>query len=361
MTETDPEQTQGSLVPEDEAIARIEPLLPDDRFLIEELIRLEEENPMADYGFIDRSPRPIGWDTDHANLPPSAYTKLLNAGLIQKFASTNSSKMYTNVVDAGTMQAVLDRADEVAEATTDATTDGSAAAEVVDRPGSFEELPDDLFDTVIGYDRAKRLFKRAITSEGQTHFALRGPPGVAKSAFLREIEALQGAAYRTANGMTRAGLTDFVINTKPTYLLLDELEKTKGGDADPANVLYNLMEEGIVQTTQSNRGSGAGDKTVQVPCDVYATVNDWQKLASPIQDRFVDLTFEPYDRETYVQVVVGVLQKFHDADSEYAERVALGVLDDLGERSVRTAEQVYDLSRSIDDVTTTIEDIATYR
>lgn len=361
MSEQSDSGGKSRVVSYDRAREMVFDLLPEYEEYIEELIRLDRENPAEDHGFLKYSPRPVGWTTDDAYLPPAAYTTLLNAGIITKFKETNSSKYYTSRVDADTMEELLEEYQEIEESEAAQGQAEPVSTDVVESYTRPEELPPDIFDTIIGYEEAKRIFERAITSEGQTHIALRGEAGVAKSAFLREIEELDAAHYRTANGMTRAGLTSFVMDTRPLFLLLDELEKTKGGDADPTNVLYNLMEEGIVQTTQSSKGAGEGAQEVEVPCDVYATVNDWRKLADPIQDRFIDLTFERYDREEYIEVVVGVLQKFHDADEGVALKIATEVLDTLGERSVRTAEQVYELARGPDDVRATVQDIQTYR
>lgn len=361
MSESSDSDSREGTMSVDRAREVVFDLLPEHEEYVEELIRLDRENPAGGHGFIKYSPRSVGWTTDHARLPPSAYTTLLNAGIITKFKETNSSKYYTSLVDGDTLDELLQEYREIEEVEATQSRTEPVTADVAENYTRPDELPPGLFDTIIGYEAAKRNFERAITSEGQTHIALRGEAGVAKSAFLREIEELDGGYYRTANGMTRAGLTSFVMDTRPLYLLLDELEKTKSGDNDPVNVLYNLMEEGIVQTTQSAKGSGEGAQEVEVPCDVYATVNDWSKLADPIQDRFIPLTFEQYDRAEYIEVVVGVLQKHQDADEDVAREVATEVLDTLGERSVRTAEQVYRLARGPDDVQATIRDIQTYR
>ena len=86
-------------------------------------------------------------------------------------------------------------------------------------------IPDDIFDIVIGHDPVKDLLMRGINTEEQVHFRLQGESSTAKSVFLTELERLPGAKYRSASGMTEAGLLDILIQQQPKYLLFDEIDK----------------------------------------------------------------------------------------------------------------------------------------
>jgi len=55
-----------------------------------------------------------------------------------------------------------------------------------------QELPEDLFDVIEGYDDIKKFIKMALTADKPVHVLLCGPPGTAKTLFLMELERLGG-------------------------------------------------------------------------------------------------------------------------------------------------------------------------
>ena len=49
-------------------------------------------------------------------------------------------------------------------------------------------LPDDIFEDIIGHDGIKELLTAALLAQGPVHVLLAGPPALAKSLFLWDIE-----------------------------------------------------------------------------------------------------------------------------------------------------------------------------
>ena len=52
------------------------------------------------------------------------------------------------------------------------------------------EMPDDLFDSIVGYPDVKTLVRYALEAEKPAHLLLSGPPASAKTMFLLELRRL---------------------------------------------------------------------------------------------------------------------------------------------------------------------------
>ena len=98
-----------------------------------------------------------------------------------------------------------------------------------------------IFDKIIGYEGIKRTFIRSLNSDESVHFLLVGPPGHAKTMFLKCIfEAFGGEAFFTVGGnASKSGLIDVLFDMRPKYLLIDEIEHLK---LEYQTTLLSLME-----------------------------------------------------------------------------------------------------------------------
>jgi len=84
-----------------------------------------------------------------------------------------------------------------------------------------------MFDKIVGYDGIKNTFVRSLTSKEPVHILLVGPPGQAKTLFLKcVLEAFgEKKAYFTVGGnASKSGLIDVLFHLHPKYLLIDEIE-----------------------------------------------------------------------------------------------------------------------------------------
>jgi hypothetical protein len=216
------------------------------------------------------------------------------------------------------------------------------------------EIPDDLFDNVIGHEPVKSLIMRCIESDEQIHFRLQGESSTAKSLFLTELERLPTSKYRSASGMTEVGLLDILMEQQPEFLLFDEIDKA---DNDCYTPLYELSEHGRVQKTISGN-----DVNIELDCNIIVTLNHPEKLPDELKKRMVKLEFEEYSDEDYLNVVTGVLMEKYELDEDVAEYIAEYQLNELGEKNVREPEQIAKLAdNSIEDVKKVIEHIGKYR
>ena len=87
-----------------------------------------------------------------------------------------------------------------------------------------------IFDNIIGYEGIKRTFIRSLNSEQPVHILLVGPPGQAKTLFLKCILETFGekkAFFIVGGNASKSGLIDVLFDMQPRYLLVDEIEHLK--------------------------------------------------------------------------------------------------------------------------------------
>ena len=84
-----------------------------------------------------------------------------------------------------------------------------------------------IFEKIFGYERIKRTFVRSLNSEEPVHILLVGPPGQAKTLFLKCILETFGekkAFFTLGGNASKSGLIDVLFEMQPKYLLVDEIE-----------------------------------------------------------------------------------------------------------------------------------------
>ena len=87
-----------------------------------------------------------------------------------------------------------------------------------------------IFDNILGYEGIKRTFVRSLNSKEPVHILLVGPPGQAKTLFLKCILDTFGekkAFFTVGSTASKSGLIDVLFDMQPKYLLVDEIEHLK--------------------------------------------------------------------------------------------------------------------------------------
>jgi len=98
-----------------------------------------------------------------------------------------------------------------------------------------------IFDEILGYEGIKRTFLRSLNSLVPVHILLVGPPGQAKTLFLKCIlEEFGEKAFFTVGGnASKSGLMDVLFEIRPKYLLVDEIEHLR---SQYQTILLSLTE-----------------------------------------------------------------------------------------------------------------------
>jgi len=287
-----------------------------------------------------------GWTFSDIRAKPGTLTQMVQAGLLDVEKRPSNDPNQYSLVNPDEVEQGLTLLEEGGEPHTDDVGDSDSNQDI--------EVPDDMFDKVIGHDPIKDLMMRGIQTEDQTHFRLQGESSTAKSLFLTEMERLPNSKYRSASGMTEAGLLDILMDQQPRYLLFDEIDKA---DKECYTPLYELTEHGRVQKTISGK-----EVNIELNCNLVVTLNHPEQLPEELRKRMVKLEFEEYDDKEYIEVVSGVLQDHYDLDDGVAMFIAKYHLEELGEKNVREPEQIAKLADNTkEDVKRVIEQIEEYR
>lgn len=299
---------------------------PDYIEIVENIIEYEEENKNPDNPWIRDKDYDSCWESSDVNEHPTRLYQLEVNGVLERVADTNSTTKYS-------LQS-RERAKKVID---DLSIDKEGNMEVMHDFPEEDELPDDLFDDVIGYDDVKWLIRRGLTTDDITNFLLVGPPGSAKTVFLMCIEKMGGAEFIPSNDATAAGFNQVMFEKTPQYILLDELD-----DMDPSDqkVLSQYTETGIVKETKHDK-----TREMKTNTKTFASANGTDSILDHIVDRFTTLHFEEYDRDEYIEVCEHILQRNEGKTKENARKIAEVLWEKEESGDVRQAIQVARLSR----------------
>jgi len=242
----------------------------------------------------------LGWSWSDARVPPATLNNLLLKGLVEEKYHSNSYR--------GLLLTELGR-EQVKELT--------EPTEVYIKPQDKTLLlPDDMFEDIIGHDGIKEILTAALLAERPVHVLLAGPPALAKSLFLWDIERACGeqVIWLVGSATSKAGLWDLVAEREPWILLIDELDKMSAADTA---ALLSLMEGGRLVRVKKGR-----TLDVTIPIKVVAATNQVVKLSQELKSRFAIRTLKPYDAAQYRKVVKGMLVHREDVDPKLAEEIA---------------------------------------
>jgi len=313
---------------------------PDYIDVLEKAIEIQKDGGVG-------SPFKQGWDYSDVGCSPQTLTQMVQTDFIELNARRSSRPNAYKLSDLEHVENALD----VFQDEQNPSDDEDISEDESEDSG---QIPNDLFDKIIGHEPVKELLHRTINSDEQIHFRLQGESSTAKSVFLTELERLPGAKYRSASGMSEVGLLDILMHQQPEYLLFDEIDKAEKECYTP---LYELTEHGRVQKTISGR-----DIDIDLNCNLIVTLNHPEQLPEELRKRMVSLEFDEYTDDEYIKVVSGVLQDKYELSDEIASYIAEYHLNELGEKNVREPEQIAKLAGDTkEDVEEVIEHIETYR
>ena len=242
----------------------------------------------------------LGWSWSDVRVAPATLNNLLLKGFLKEKFHSNSYRGLL-LTELGREQANL-----LAEPT-----------ETYEKPQDKTlTLPDDIFEDIIGHNEVKELLTTVLLAEKPVHVLLAGPPALAKSLFLWDIERVCGeqAVWLVGSATSKAGLWDLVAERQPWILLIDELDKMNAADTA---ALLSLMEGGRLVRAKKGR-----TLDITIPIKVIAATNQVAKLSLELKSRFAMRKLKPYDAAQYLMVVKGVLVRHEDVNLELAEEIA---------------------------------------
>lgn len=257
----------------------------------------------------------LGWDWSDVRAAPQSLNRLVLEGLVRVAFKSRSSTNYL------------------------LTPEGRALAEShEDGPVQADEVPGDLFQTIVGYDDVKEALRMVALGGRQVNILLTGPPGTAKTILLMEMARLPGTYTATGSRVTSAGLTEALEEYRPRILLLDELEKM---DMKAMSVLLSVMESGLVTVTKHQ-----DHRSFQVSTSVVGACNNSSRLPPEFRSRFgFHLRFQPYIREEFYEVCTRYLSDREGVSLDVARHIAEVVWEKLS-HDVRVARSIARMLKS---------------
>jgi len=260
-----------------------------------DLLRLaveEEENHAEEDGW-------LGWSWSDVKAYPATINKLIIDGFVKK---TYDSASFTNykLVNLEDIKEGLKQFDAL-------TIQPILVEEEVN-------IPQDLFEVIVGYQKVKELFRDALNAERPCHILLLGPPASAKSMFLLELDRLPNSHFALGGQTSKVGIADEMFTYNPKYLIIDELDDMPVREQ---SVLKSLMESGVV-VRRKHRIRQRGKFTTWV----FGGSNSMKRLSPAITSRFLKVHFRPYTMQQFKEVVVSVLTTRENVTPELAEYIA---------------------------------------
>jgi hypothetical protein len=202
------------------------------------------------------------------------------------------------------------------------------------------EIPDDLFDFIIGQEDIKNLLWRSIKSEQPAHILLVGPPACSKSMFLGELARLPFSRLTNGGGTSKAGLTDYLLEFRPRYLIIDEIDKMP---LPEMSILLSLMEGGMVTRLKKKMR-----ETEKIVTTVFAAANRDKHIWPELKSRFFTVHLNEYTTADFIMIAENVLinrEKVEPTLAKYIANTLSGYT-----RDVREAIHFGRLSMNVKDV-----------
>ncbi len=277
--------------------------------LLAEISRFEESHDME-------KEFKNGWSWRHVRVWPATLSRLFKDGYLDNVFRSNSYTGY-RLSELG-REVIAGLSDDKDQVDSDSN--------------SPLEIGENIFNDIIGHKDVKELLTACLLADKPVHVLLAGPPALAKSLFLWDIERVAGeqAIWLVGSATSKAGLWDVVADRKPQILLIDELDKMNAADTA---ALLSMMEGGRLVRAKRGRELNLSNQL-----RVVAASNRLERLSPELRSRFAIRKLRAYKRSDYLAVVRGVLVTHENMDENQAEEIARG-LDGLSQ-DVRDAVRV---------------------
>ncbi len=276
----------------------------------------EETHPESEW--------PLGWQWYQVGVHQGTINKLITLGMVERTYSSRSSKEHKLTARA---KEIMDA--EPGDDLTPPAVEGEPA----------EEDYSKMFDDIVGYNNLKELIRESLQLDKPIHVLLSGPPAIAKTMFLGDVERVLGeqAMWLVGSATSRAGLWDAVAESRPRVLLIDELDKMSATDT---SALLSLMEKGRLVRTKVHR-----KLDLQIDIWVIGSANRLSRMAPELLSRFKVYNINEYSASEFRTVVTNALVHHESVTESAAAEIATRLVGRT--HDVRDAVRVARLSKRV--------------
>ena len=145
--------------------------------------------------------------------------------------------------------------------------------------------------------------------------------------------------FADGTNSTKAGMIDYVLEKRPRYLVIDEIDKMTSKNQA---FLLNLMETGIISETKYGK-----TRSAQIKTSVFATSNNIKNLSAPLQSRFFIVELEPYTYEQFFEITKQLLSR-QKIEREVANLIASAVW--AKSQDIRDCVRIGSMAKTMEDV-----------
>jgi len=241
----------------------------------------------------------LGWEWHQVGVMQATINKFITMDLVKRTFSSRSTKAHL-LTDKG--KAVVEQR----------TLTPSEPVRVPVGDMNFAGM----FSDIVGYEDLKELLRECLQVEKPIHVLLVGPPALAKTLFLWDIENTWGeqAMWLVGSATSRAGLWDAVADKRPRILLIDELDKMTATDTA---ALLSLMEKGRLVRMKVNR-----KLDLELDVWVVACANRIYKMSPELLSRFKVYQIHEYNASEFRDVVTSALVTHESISKDDAAEIA---------------------------------------
>lgn len=312
------------------------------RALLDRIISYEEKRKDGEMK-LDMS-----WEWDDVGGNPGRINKLVELGLVEKTYNSSNYTMYM-LKDREHVKELLEEQKEIER-------------EQELRGTGVDELPDDLFDIIVGYEDVKRRFKRALKSGSvRQSVLLIGPRASAKTVFVDEISRVPNVLIsRFGTSTTTAGFENEIME-RPDIVIIDELDKMENRDV--YDVLHTFQDPRQPFLIRKANKRFELEKEKKPP--VFATANYLNRIPDTNVDRFWVYKFKRYKKDEFERIAINICQRDFDISEELAKYIAdklynMGKEINWRDVSIRTLERFAEVVETKEDVDSELEFLKRY-
>lgn len=280
-----------------------------------------------------------GFEWHQVQVQPARLTKMVEEGLLKVTFNSNSTTEY-RVKNPDLCTEMIDKVES----------DGNAV--FLTEP----EIPDDIFEVIIGYEDVKERMKRALKSRSvRQSILLVGPRASAKTIFLEEIARIPGTLRMTGRSMTPAGMENNLLRM-PRYIIIDEFGRM------PVECFDILLPYQDPKQPFSVTKVGK-DATISIEekAPVFGSMNPTERVPEENRDRFWRFSFDRYEEEEFRTISRRLLSREFGLDEDLGEYIAEKLMEIEGrDVSIRDVERIGEVVECREDVDREIDVLDKY-
>jgi len=285
--------------------------------LLQRIMEVEASMPLDEFT--------LGWRWYEVQAHTAHINKLIVNGLVIISFKSNSETRY-QLTEKGKLLAATDLPGDNTEQEKDKNV-------LPETTLDFSSM----FSDIIGYDDIKELIFESLQLDKPIHVLLVGPPALAKTMFIWDIERVFGeqAMPLLGSATSHAGLWDLIGERRPRIILVDEIEKMALTDQA---ALLSVMETGRLIRAKVGR-----KMDIQLTAWVIAAANRIHKMPPELLSRFAIHRLAEYNNTEFREVVAKVLESREEIEHNTAAEIATRLVGRT--HDVRDAVRVARLSK----------------